>query len=284
MTEEFRYEEVEPEAAYAANRANWDDRVPLHLEHYGLAAFENPAHLSTVVAQDAPVLERFSGPLTGQRLVHLQCHIGTDSVSLARRGASVVGVDFSAPAVAAATELAGATGADARFVQASVYDAAAAVGGQVDVVYTSIGTIGWLDDLDAWAHEIHALLRPGGVFYFRDSHPFALTFDPDRTEGLTQRFRYFRGAEAERWDDSTTYAGPGEVRHSVTYEWSHPVSETVNALIGAGLRLEFMDEGTALPWEIFTGMPRDASGDYVLEGDSAASLPLTLTLVARRPE
>lgn len=284
MTEGFGYVDVERDDALAANRANWDDRVPVHVEHYGLAAFDDSSHLSTVVAADLPVLERFAGPLAGKSLVHLQCHIGTDSVSLARAGASVVGVDFSEPAVAAATELAKRTGADARFVLSDVYDAAAAVGAQVDVVYTSIGTIGWIPDLEGWAAQIHALLKPGGVFCFRDAHPSALVLDPDHPELLTPRFRYFPGPQAERWDDPTTYAGPGVIEHSVTYEWPHPVSEIVNALLGAGLRLEFMDEGRSVPWEMFPGMPRDKAGDYVLAGPLADSVPLTLTLVARRPQ
>lgn len=275
------YIDVEHPAAYAANRANWDERVPHHLLNYGLESFGDPAYLSDVVAHDLPVLERFAGPLGGQRLVHLQCHIGSDSVSLARAGASVTGVDFSPAAVAAATDLAERLGVDARFVEANVIDAAAAVGTEADVVYTSIGTICWLPDLDAWAQQIHRLLRPGGVFYFRDTHPVALTLDPDSPTRLTPLLHYFAGRQAERWDDPTTYAGDGLMEKSVTYEWPHPISEVLQALLAAGLRLEFFDEGDVLPWQLFPTMQRERGG-WVLPPDQAVSVPLTFTVVARR--
>lgn len=289
MTEGFRYENVSHDDAFAANLANWEDRVPIHLEHYGLSAFDDPQHLSTVVSQDLPVLERFAGPLRGQSLVHLQCHIGSDTISLARAGASVTGVDFSASALEAARGLAQRTGASAQFVESNVYGAAEAVRaagvGPADVVYTSIGTIGWLPDLSAWAREVYALLRPGGTFMIRDSHPFALVFDPDHPEPLTPRFRYFVSQEAERWQDAATYVGDGTqvVEHATTYEWPHPVSEILQAVLAAGLRLVHFDEGDQLPWELLPTMTQQSDGDYVLPPAYARSVPLTFTLVAHRP-
>ncbi|RKW70001.1 class I SAM-dependent methyltransferase [Galactobacter caseinivorans] len=289
MTEEFRYENVSHADAFAANLANWEDRVPIHLEQYGLEAFDDPQHRSTVVTQDVPVLERFAGPLRGQSLVHLQCHIGSDTVSLARSGARVTGVDFSASALEAARGLAHRTGADATFVESNVYGAAEAVKaagvGPADVVYTSIGTIGWLPDLFAWAREIFALLRPGGTFMIRDGHPFALVFDPDAPEPLTPRFHYFAGSQAERWQDSTTYVGDGSqvVEHATTYSWPHPVSEILQAILAAGLKLEHFDEGKELPWELIPTMSKLPNGDYVLPQAYAQSVPLTFTLVAHRP-
>ncbi|WP_062317452.1 class I SAM-dependent methyltransferase [Demequina maris] len=282
--------EVGWEDARAANLANWDDRVPLHVEAYGLDAYAaDPTHLSSVVRHDLPVLERHldGGSLAGLDLCHLQCHIGTDTVSLARAGARVVGVDFSAPALEAAARLAEGLGIDARWVEGDVLDARALVDAALgadrtfDVVYTSIGTIGWLSDLRAWARQIAALLAPGGVLYFRDGHPMLGTIDEDRDE-LVARYRYFADGRALRWDDDATYVGDGTVESTVTYEWAHPVSEIVTALLDAGLTIEAMDEGRTLPWRFSPRMVERPDGDFEWPGEDAARVPCTLTVVARK--
>ena len=135
--------EIDWEAARSANLQNWNDRVPLHEAAYGLDAFDEPSHLSDVVSDDLPVLSRFvrGGTLSGLDLCHLQCHIGTDTISLARAGATVTGVDFSSPALRAAEALANRAGVSATWVHTDVLDASNAVSGDFDVVYTSIGTI-----------------------------------------------------------------------------------------------------------------------------------------------
>ncbi len=143
------------------NRANWDERVPAHVASPDYAVerfYEDPSFLSQVVAFDRPSLGDIAG-LTG---VHLQCHIGTDTVSLSRLGASMTGFDFSAPAVAAATALAEGTGADATFVQGLVDEAPALLGkGRFDFLYTGIGALCWLPRIDDWARVVDALLRHG---------------------------------------------------------------------------------------------------------------------------
>ncbi|WP_062314521.1 class I SAM-dependent methyltransferase [Demequina rhizosphaerae] len=279
------------EDARAANLANWDDRVPLHVEAYGVDAFAaDPAHLSSVVRHDLPVLERHldGGTLAGLDLCHLQCHIGTDTVSLARAGARVVGVDFSAPALEAAARLADTAGVDARWVEGDVLEARALVDAALgedrafDVVYTSIGTIGWLSDLAAWARQIAALLTTGGILYFRDGHPMLGTIDEDRDE-LVARYRYFSDGRALQWDDDATYVGDGKVEATRTYEWAHPVSEIVTALLQAGLVIEAMDEGRTLPWRFSERMVELPDGDFAWPGGEAAVVPCTLTIVARRP-
>ena len=162
------------------NRANWDDRVAAHVASadYAVRRFvDDPGFISGVVRFDVPLL----GDVRGLRGVHLQCHIGTDTVSLARLGASMTGLDFSAPAVAAAAELAAATGADARFVQSDVYAAADVLpAGSFDVVYTGIGALCWLPDIRRWALVVAALLRPGGRLFIRDEHPMLFTIEDPR--------------------------------------------------------------------------------------------------------
>ena len=268
-------------SARAANRANWDDRVPLHEQAYGLDRFADPDHRSDVVAEDLPVLAPFlpGGSLRGLDVCHLQCHIGTDTVSLAREGARVTGVDFSAPALASAARLADRLGVAAAWVETDVLDARAAVAGDFDVVYTSIGTICWLADLDRWAAQVAALLRPGGVFYLRDGHPALYALDEDAPE-LTLRYRYFGDGTAQQWDDAGTYAGDGTVAHPRTYEWPHPLSEVVGALLGAGLRLRRLDEGRTLPWRFSPRMVPATGGSWRWPGEEADRVPVTFTVVA----
>lgn len=273
---------IDWEAARHANQENWNDRVPLHEVAYGLDRYDDPAHLSDVVREDLPVLERFvpSRSLQGLDLCHLQCHIGTDTVSLARAGANVTGVDFSGPALTAAATLAERADVRARWVETDVLDARSAVEGDFDVVYTSIGTITWLKDLDRWAEQIFALLRPGGTFYIRDGHPALYALDED-APALTTRYPYFGDGRAQLWDDASTYAGDGTVEHSRTYEWPHPLSEIIGALLAQGLRLVHIDEGRTLPWQ-FSPRMIEVPGGYEWPQDERDLIPCTYTIVARR--
>lgn len=274
--------EIDGDAARDANRMNWDDRVPLHEAAYGLEAFDDPSHLSDVVTDDLPVLSRFlpGGRLAGLDLCHLQCHIGTDTISLARAGAVVTGVDFSAPALQSAAALAERTGTSATWVETDVLDARNAVTGDFDVVYTSIGTICWLDDLDRWAAQIVALLRAGGTFFIRDSHPVLLALDENASD-LTVAYPYFGDGRAQQWDDDSTYVGDGTVAHPRTYEWPHPLSEILGALLRAGLRLLHFDEGTILPWR-FSARMVDVPRGYAWPEAERQLVPCTYTIVARK--
>src|SRR6476619_2688027 len=155
----------------SVNLANWEARVPLHTgpDGYDLAGFDDPEYLSPVVRFDLPRL----GRLDGLDVVHLQCHIGTDTVSLARLGArSVVGVDFSPSALDVARRLADRTHTPVDFVEADVYDALAVLGTEsFDVVYTGVGALCWLPDISRWADVVAGLLRPGGELFMREGHP-----------------------------------------------------------------------------------------------------------------
>lgn len=274
--------EIDWESAREANLMNWDDRVPLHEAAYGLDAFDDRQHISDVVSDDLPVLSRFlpGDSLAGLDLCHLQCHIGTDTISLARSGAHVTGVDFSAPALRVAAALAERVQVDATWVETDVLDARSAVTGDFDVVYTSIGTICWLQDLDRWAAQIVALLRPGGTFFIRDGHPALLALD-ENAELMTTRYSYFGDGRAQQWDDESTYAGDGTVAHSRTYEWPHPLSEILGALLRAGLHIIHFDEGRTLPWR-FSPRMVEVPGGYAWPHAERDLIPCTYTIVARK--
>ncbi len=268
--------------ARAANLANWESRVPVHAASYGLDRFvEDSDHLSEVVRDDSPAL----GDLTGLRVAHLQCHLGTDTVSLARLGADVVGLDFSPSALEVARDLADRAGNNARFVQADLYDAVEAIGDGFDLVYTTVGIVAWLPSMARWATVVAALLAPGGRLYLRDGHPMLMTLDETRDDQqLVVTHPYFGGSEPKRWEDDTSYVGEaGAISSPVCYEWSHPLSEIVQAVIDAGLVVTRLHEGDTLNWAFAPWMEADDEGHYRFPAQQRALVPTEFTLEAVRP-
>lgn len=243
------------------NRANWDDRVPAHVgsADYAVQRFlDDPAFLSDVVRFDLPLL----GDVSGVRGVHLECHIGTDTISLARLGASMTGLDFSGAAVAEATRLAAAAGADASFVQADVYDAAGILQpGSFDLVYTGVGALTWLPDIRRWGRVVADLLRPGGRLFIRDGHPMLYTLDVDGDGRLVVARPYFETTEGRLSDYAGTYVQTDAViEHTVTRWWNHGIGEIVTALLDAGLVLTGLVEHDAVPWRQLSGETMVSAG------------------------
>lgn len=283
--------------AYAANRANWDGRAQVHAASRtydldGLVA--DPELVGAVVRRDLELLAPHlpgSGDgiprLDGLDLVHLQCHIGTDTLGLARRGARCTGVDLSPRSLEIARDLAARAGQDIRFVEANVLDAAAAVGEQVDVVYTSIGTICWVQDLAEWGRQVAALLRPGGLFFFRDSHPMSNVMQDVDASAMTPAYGYFRLPDGEVFthDEGVTYTDgdTAAITQPRNYEWPHSVSEILMALIDAGLHVVDVAEHQDLPWPQHPAMTREADGAWVLPEPWRSQVPVALSVVARRP-
>jgi len=267
----------------AENRANWDSRVPVHLGPNGYRQqryVKDPAWISEVVAFDTPLL----GDLTGLSVAHLQCHIGTDTVSLARLGpAEVVGIDFSEPALDAARDLAAQAGANATFVLSDVYNAAATVGREVDLLYTSIGTIGWFPDLDRWATNVAGLLRPGGRFVFRDLHPAAWPYENVDGE-VVNHYWYWARDEPMSEEEETSYLGDGTVTSPKCNEWAHPVSEVLNAIIGAGLRIDRVEEHEGCEWPMFDELSPQEGSQWFFPDHLRDKVPMMWSIAATKPE
>jgi SAM-dependent methyltransferase len=268
------------------NRASWDERAPAHAasRDYAVEQFaSDPGHLSEVVRFDLPRL----GGIGGLRGVHLQCHIGTDTVSLARLGADMTGLDFSPASLAEARRLAGLAGADVRFVEAEVYDAPGALGPEpFDLVYTGIGALCWLPDIARWARVVAGLLRPGGRLFIREGHPMLWALDDTRPDGLLAvEYPYFEREEPLVFDDGGTYVETDVVfTHNRTHEWNHGLGEIVTALMSAGMDLTGLVEHDSVPWDALPGqMERIGRGEWRL-ADRPWRLPHTYTLQAvRRP-
>lgn len=260
------------------NRANWDERAPAHAASpdYAVERFAaDPAYLSEVVRFDRPRL----GDVAGLRGAHLQCHIGTDTVSLARLGARMTGLDFSPASLEQARRVAARAGADVDFVEADVYDAAEALGAAAfDLIYTGVGALCWLPDVRRWAGVVAELLRPGGRLFLREGHPMLWTL-PDET--LSLEHPYFERAQPLVWEEPGTYvATDAAFTHNTTHEWNHGLGETVTALLDAGLELTGLAEHDSVPWEALPGlMARDDAGEWRL-ADRPERLAASYTLQA----
>jgi SAM-dependent methyltransferase len=266
----------------AVNRANWDSRVSHHLLAYDLESFRSdPAHLSHVVTFDLPRL----GSVIDIDVVHLQCHIGTDTLSLSRLGAkSVTGLDFSRPALEAASRLAADCGARINYVESEFYDAGEALGsGRYDLVYTGIGSLGWLPDIRRWGEVVAVLLRPGGRLFMREFHPVLWSLaDPRADELLVIDHPYFE-TEGIRFSEQQSYVSHDEPLASPDIiHFNHGLAEVIMALIRAGMELTAIEEHDTAPGRPLKVMMEDiGGGEYRLRKDPAR-LPATYTLKATK--
>lgn len=257
------------------NRELWDERVPIHVgsEFYDVAGFRAGAG----TLRDFETAE--VGDVSGRTLAHLQCHFGLDTMSWARRGATVTGLDFSSAAIEAARGIAAETGIDARFVVCDVYGAPEALGGTYDIVYTGLGALCWLPDIERWAKTVASLLNPGGFLYLAEFHPFADILDEDT--GTTVAFDYFDRTPQE-WNEPGTYTdGGGETRSNRSIEFLHGVGDVVSAVVTAGLRLEFLHEHDHTLFPRYRNLEKDGQIFRLPEG--RPRVPLMYSLRATRP-
>ena len=264
-----------------ANRRHWDEVVPYHVasKSYNVDGFKAGASKLKCVEREE------LGDVRGKSLLHLQCHFGLDTLSWAREGATVTGIDFSDQAIETARELAADTGIEAKFVVSDIYSAPEKLAGEFDIVFTSYGVLCWLPDIKRWAEVAAHFVRPGGTFYIVEFHPFAQVFDDaPGVMDLHVRYPYFPLGRPLHFDEDGTYADlNAKLEHRGTYEWSHPVSEVLSALIDAGLRIEFLHE---FPFSTGTFLPltKQMEDDTVRLTKHDGSVPLLYSIKATKPE
>lgn len=272
--------DAETSRLIGANRANWDARTPVHVASafYGLDGTRDADFwFAGFEWEDV-------GELDGRDVVHLQCHLGTETIAFARRGARTVGLDFSAASVAEAGRIASRAGVRVEYVQADVHDAVRALGeGRFDLVYTGKGALCYLPDLPRWAHVVAGLLRPAGKLYVVEFHPllYSLGVKPQGDERqLLLRHDYLEGRGVRELDATYTYTdGPAVQRATVSYEWAHSIGELTDAVIGAGLRITKLRETPHIPWPRWEHMVPTGDGWWRLP-DSEPRIPLLYALRA----
>jgi SAM-dependent methyltransferase len=265
------------------NQQSWDERAPAHADSpdYAWDRFvSDPDFLSHVVRFDVPRL----GDISGLRGIHLQCHIGTDTLSLARLGASMTGLDFSPVALERARALSAAAGPAVDFVESDLYGALDVLeAGSFDLVFTGIGALCWLPDVRRWASIVARLLRPGGRLFIREGHPMLWSLSDTRDDGLlVVDAPYFERDEPDLWTEGGTYVATDAVfQHNTTASWNHGLGEIVTALLEEGLTLTMLVEHDSVPWDAIPGqMDRLENGEFRLK-DRPWRLPHSYTLQAR---
>lgn len=267
----------------SANLANWNDRAAAHVASpgYDVEGFvSDRQRIAKAVKLDREEL----GDVRGLSLLHLQCHIGLDTLSLARLGAEVTGLDFSPPAIDAAREISRRSQTPAKFVVSDVYEAPEVLDEEFDIVYASEGVLCWLPDIAAWAQVVRRLTRPGGTAYIRDGHPVVHSLDLDRPDGSLEFVGpYFEG-QAMRYDEPGTYVESDvTIDHTVNYEWNRGLGEIVNAFIDAGFRVDSLRE---YPFSGYRAMPsliEGPDGWWRFPGESGR-VPFMFSIRATLPD
>jgi len=251
------------------NRQAWNNKVDSHLssDFYNLEAFKQG--WNSINAIEKPLL----GDLKGKSLLHLQCHFGQDTLSLARMGAHCTGVDLSDKAIATAKALADELQLSAKFVASDVYSIDQHLKEKYDLVFSSYGTIGWLPELKRWAQLIYDHLKPGGSFVFAEFHPVVWMFDNDFKE---LEFSYFNRQRIEEIE-SGTYANPEAEIENTTVSWNHDLAEVLQALLDTGLKLERFEEYDYSPYNCFKNMVKIEEGKYQIKG-MEGKLPMVYAL------
>jgi SAM-dependent methyltransferase len=263
-----------------ANLALWNEWAAIHAasEFYDVDGFKagrtslNPLEIGEL------------GNVAGKTLLHLQCHFGLDSLSWARLGAKVTGVDFSDQAIGLARSLSQEIWVEADFVCADIYELPQVLSGAFDFVYTSYGVLTWLPDLGKWAAVIAHFLKPGGTFYLVEFHPFAQVFDEAETAAdLRVHYPYFHSGEPLVFDVQGSYADrQAQVVQKVEYEWDHSLGEILDSLIAAGLRVDFLHEFPFCVYSMFPSlMVKSSDGMWRLK-EAEGMIPLMFSIKATK--
>jgi len=259
-----------------SNKKLWNELTGVHIRSYGVDEFKKGK--STL---DKIQLKEI-GNVREKSLLHLQCHFGLDTLSWAREGAIVTGVDFSKKSIEYANQLKEELNINARFICCNIYDLRSHLDEKFDIVYTSQGVLCWLKDLEEWAKIIHHFLKPYGIFYIMEEHPIKNILEDAKKGKLEISYPYFHSKQPTKWDDDyPDYSDETYIPKNPSYEWQRSLSDVVNSLIKAGLRIEFINEFDKIFFKAFPGMKCDKESWWYLP-DYRNKIPLMFTLRAKK--
>ena len=268
------------EKYFNANKELWDEFAKLHYEteseEYSVKSFLK-GHTTL-----KPYELNEMGDVKGKSLLHLQCHFGLDTLSWAREGAKVTGIDISSEGIRLANLLAERARLNANFIQSNIYDLPKVLFKKFDIVYTSIGVLVWLNNLKDWGKIVSNFLKPEGFFYLAEIHPFSMVFDNEtkNIKDLQVYFDYFHDPKPLEFITDTSYGSAGKkMEPKKEYEWAHSMSDIINSLIQAGLKIEFLNEYPFTVWKQFPFAERESDGYFYLKNQKV-EIPLLFTLKA----
>ena len=261
-------------AAFEANRTAWNARALLHVKS---AFYDVESFVAGRNSLSAIELDLLSG-VSGKKILHLQCHFGQDTLSLARMGATVTGLDLSDTSIDEARKLTQRCGLKAEWVLSNVIDHRPELDGQFDIVFTSYGTIGWLPDLKPWAANIKQYLKPGGRLVLVEFHPVMWMYNNDLTY---VQYSYFN-REAIVEEEQGSYAARNTDVKLSSHCWNHDLGELLTALLNEGLRIDRFVEQDGSPHNAFANTVKGKDGLYRITG-MEGKLPMVYGLLATRP-
>lgn len=259
------------------NRRLWDQLTAINARSpmYDLDGFRQGATTLD------PVEIAELGEVRGKSVLHLQCHFGQDTMSLARMGARVTGVDFSGEAIKLAKTLSAELQIPTEFICCNIYDLPRHLDRQYDIVFTSAGVLCWLNDLTAWAQLIDRYLKLDGTFYIREFHPIQGVFDITNKEELKAHWSYFHKDEPQVCEESGSYSDHDATVNCKSCEWQHPLADVVNALLAVNLKLEFLHEFPFCSYDCFPFLEKGNDGRWRFPGGKEL-IPLMFSLKANK--
>ena len=255
------------------NKQSWNNKTAVHIDS---DFYDNDNFIKGKSTLNSIELDLL-GDVNGKKILHLQCHFGQDSLSLARLGAKVTGVDLSDRAIAKAQELNIQLQLDAQFICCDIYDLPNHLNDTFDIVFTSYGTIGWLPDLNKWSAVISQFLKPNGKFVMAEFHPVVWMFDTNFKEVFYSYFNIKPIIENE----TGTYADQYSEIESQTITWNHPTSEVLNALINAGLEINAFNEFDYSPYNCFNETEEFETGKYRIK-HLGNKIPMIFSILATK--
>ncbi len=265
-----------------SNKRLWNERTPIHIksEFYGVDEFKKgKSTLKSIELEEV-------GDVSGKSMLHLQCHFGMDTLSWARLGARVTGIDFSEEAIEYAKKLGSEINVPADFICSNIYDLRMNLTGEFDIVFTSYGVLCWLPDIEKWANVISRFLKPGGVFYIVDGHPFADIFDNgDDARELKVGYpghSYFHNPEPTYYPPGGTgYTDKTSRLENPSYEWAHTLGDIITSLISNGLTIKFLHEFPFSGYQSFPFLEKGDDGWWRLP-NSRKDIPFLFSLMAKK--
>ncbi|SFU59809.1 class I SAM-dependent methyltransferase [Alicyclobacillus macrosporangiidus] len=259
----------------SVNKARWNELVGIHSKSDAYRLKEFLRGHSTL----RPIELSELGDVQGKRMLHLQCHFGLDSLSWARAGVKVVGVDFSEKAIELARKLNDEVGLDAEFICCDILSLPEVLTDEFDIVFTSYGVLCWIEDLKEWAKVIACFLKPGGIFYIVEEHPIANVFEVGEDGSLEGRYNYFSDGGPIRCENDRTYTGDDQVvQNAVSYQWDHTLADIFDAILSAGLRVEHFHEFPYCMYDKYPGLMEKHNDYWWLKQDH--QIPLLFSLRA----